>query len=110
MKSAKEEECDQSFGFLVLLISLIREKNAQVKEILKVLSLSPIFNNIAQAIRYDLFILIVFSLACLSWNVDHRHIFDSAAWLGVLIPTKIERLFQHYPFRPFISQLLRSQS
>ena len=37
--------------YLILLTSLIREKNAKVKEILKVLGIEPILNNFAQAIR-----------------------------------------------------------
>jgi hypothetical protein len=39
------------FRYLILLTSLIREKNAKVKEILKVLGIEPILNNIAQGIR-----------------------------------------------------------
>jgi len=39
------------FSFILLLSSLIREKNAKVKEILKVLGIEPIYNNLAQAIR-----------------------------------------------------------
>ncbi len=39
------------FRYLILLTSLIREKNAKVKEILKVLGIEPILNNFAQAIR-----------------------------------------------------------
>ncbi|CAF1375172.1 unnamed protein product, partial [Rotaria sordida] len=47
--------------YLILLISLIREKNAKVKEILKVLGIEPILNNLAQGIRtmFILFILIL---------------------------------------------------
>lgn len=37
--------------YLILLISLIREKNNKVKEILKVLGIEPLLNNIAQGLR-----------------------------------------------------------
>jgi hypothetical protein len=43
--------CVSLLSYLILLMSLIREKNAKVKEILKVLGIGPILNNIAQAIR-----------------------------------------------------------
>lgn len=39
------------FRYLILLTSLIREKNAKVKEILKVLGIEPILNNLAHGIR-----------------------------------------------------------
>lgn len=42
-----------SHRYIILVMSLIREKNAKVKEILKVLGIEPILNNFAQAIRYD---------------------------------------------------------
>ncbi|CAF2516694.1 unnamed protein product [Rotaria sp. Silwood2] len=45
--------------YLILLISLIREKNAKVKEILKVLGIEPILNNIAQGIRTMVILLIL---------------------------------------------------
>jgi hypothetical protein len=38
-------------SYLILLTSLIREKNAKVKEILKVLGIEPILNKSAHAIR-----------------------------------------------------------
>jgi hypothetical protein len=37
--------------YAILLTSLIREKNAKVKEILEVLGIESILNNFAQAIR-----------------------------------------------------------
>ena len=43
--------CASVFSYLILLMSLIREKNAKVKEILKVLGIEPILNNFAQAMR-----------------------------------------------------------
>ena len=37
--------------YFILLTTLVREKNAKVKEILKVLGIEPILNNLAHAIR-----------------------------------------------------------
>jgi hypothetical protein len=39
------------FSYVILLNSLIREKNTKIKEILKVLGIEPILNNFAHAIR-----------------------------------------------------------
>ncbi|CAF1358637.1 unnamed protein product [Didymodactylos carnosus] len=39
--------------FIILLNSMIKEKNNKVKEILKVINIEPILNNIAWAVRYD---------------------------------------------------------
>jgi len=53
----KEFEINRFFSsllflsYLILLTALIREKNAKVKEILKILGIEPTLNNFAQAIR-----------------------------------------------------------
>ncbi|CAF4052910.1 unnamed protein product [Adineta steineri] len=60
--------------YLILLISLIREKNAKVKEILKVLGIEPISNNFAQAIRTLIILCFLTILLCIIFksklNVD----------------------------------------
>ncbi|CAF4092876.1 unnamed protein product, partial [Adineta steineri] len=55
--------------YLILLISLIREKNAKVKEILKVLGIDPILNNFAQAIRTLIILCFLTILLCIIFKL-----------------------------------------
>ncbi|CAF4589424.1 unnamed protein product [Rotaria sp. Silwood1] len=55
--------------YLILLISLIREKNAKVKEILKVLGIEPILNNLAQGIRTMVILLILVLLLSIVFKI-----------------------------------------
>ncbi|CAF4093815.1 unnamed protein product, partial [Adineta steineri] len=55
--------------YLILLISLIREKNAKVKEILNVLGIEPILNNFAQAIRTLIIICFLTILLCIVYKL-----------------------------------------
>ncbi|CAM4906302.1 unnamed protein product [Rotaria socialis] len=55
--------------YLILLITLIREKNAKVKEILKVLGIEPVLNNIAQAIRTLIIICLLTLLLCIVYKL-----------------------------------------
>ncbi|UJR08477.1 hypothetical protein I4U23_012744 [Adineta vaga] len=55
--------------YLILLVSLIREKNAKVKEILKVLGIEPILNNIAQGIRTLIILCILSLLLCIIFKL-----------------------------------------
>ncbi|CAF1239735.1 unnamed protein product [Adineta ricciae] len=55
--------------YLILLVSLIREKNAKVKEILKVLGIEPILNNIAQSIRTLVIFCLLILLLCLVYKL-----------------------------------------
>ncbi|CAF1011366.1 unnamed protein product [Rotaria sordida] len=55
--------------YLILLISLIREKNAKVKEILKVLGIEPILNNFAQAIRTLIILCLFILLLCIVYKL-----------------------------------------
>ncbi|CAF3487847.1 unnamed protein product [Rotaria sp. Silwood1] len=55
--------------YIILLISLIQEKNAKVKEILKVLGIEPILNNFAQAIRTFIIIFLLTLLLCIVYKL-----------------------------------------
>ncbi|CAF0858674.1 unnamed protein product [Adineta steineri] len=54
---------------LTLLISLIREKNTKVKEILKLLGIEPILNNFVQAIRTLINICFLTILLCIMFKL-----------------------------------------
>ncbi|CAF3562792.1 unnamed protein product [Adineta steineri] len=55
--------------YLILLTSSIREKNAKVKEILKVLGIEPILNNIAQALRTMVIYVILILFLCIACKI-----------------------------------------
>ncbi|CAF3806236.1 unnamed protein product [Adineta steineri] len=55
--------------YLILLISLIREKNAKVKEILKLLGIEPILNNFIQAIRTLIILCFLTVLLCIIFKL-----------------------------------------
>ncbi|CAF4083873.1 unnamed protein product [Adineta steineri] len=55
--------------YLILLISLIREKNAKVKEILKVLGIEPTLNNFAQAVRTLIILFFLTILLCIIFKL-----------------------------------------
>ncbi|UJR37764.1 hypothetical protein I4U23_030457 [Adineta vaga] len=58
--------------YLVLLVSLVREKNAKIKEILKVLGIEPILNNIAQAIRTLVILIVFIVLLCIVCKIKFQ--------------------------------------
>ncbi|CAF4107133.1 unnamed protein product, partial [Rotaria sp. Silwood2] len=51
--------------YFILLTSLIQEKNAKVKEILKVLGIEPILNNFSHAIRTLIILCLLILLLCI---------------------------------------------
>ncbi|CAF4875435.1 unnamed protein product, partial [Rotaria sp. Silwood2] len=51
--------------YFILLTSLIQEKNAKLKEILKVLGIEPILNNFAHAIRTLIILCLLILLLCI---------------------------------------------
>ncbi|CAF4673197.1 unnamed protein product, partial [Rotaria sp. Silwood2] len=55
--------------YVILLISLIQEKNAKVKEILKVLGIEPILNNFAHAIRTLIILCLLILLLCIVYKL-----------------------------------------
>ncbi|CAF1113916.1 unnamed protein product [Adineta steineri] len=55
--------------YLILLTSLIREKNTKVKEILKLLGIEPILNNFVQAIRTLFIICFLTILLCIMYKL-----------------------------------------
>ncbi|CAF3666934.1 unnamed protein product [Rotaria sp. Silwood1] len=55
--------------YVILLISLIREKNSKAKEILKVLGIEPILNNLAQAIRTMVIVLLLTLLLTIAYKL-----------------------------------------
>ncbi|CAF1308472.1 unnamed protein product [Rotaria magnacalcarata] len=66
--------------YLVLLISLIQEKNLKVKEILKVLGIEPILNNIAQAMRT----MIIFIILILFLSIAYKLKLKSDAYFNTV--------------------------
>ncbi|CAF1197235.1 unnamed protein product, partial [Adineta steineri] len=56
--------------YLILLTSLIQEKNAKVKEILKVIGIEPILNNFAQAIRTLIILCFLTILLCIIFILE----------------------------------------
>ncbi|CAF4318595.1 unnamed protein product, partial [Rotaria sp. Silwood2] len=72
--------------YLILLISLIREKNAKVKEILKVLGIEPILNNIAQSIRTLVILCLLTLLLCIVYKLKLKpDAFFNTVNFGILI-------------------------
>jgi hypothetical protein len=113
--------------YLILLTSLIREKNAKVKEILKVLGIEPILNNFAQAIRYTnstflfrkkhlysffrtmIIFLILIILLCITYKIKLKpYAYFDTVNFGTLFLGNIIYSFQLVSFCIMIAQLFDS--
>ncbi|CAF3912977.1 unnamed protein product, partial [Adineta steineri] len=71
--------------YLTLLISLIREKNAKVKEILKVLGIEPTLNNFAQAVRTLIILCFLTILLCIIFKLKlNPHAYFNTVNFGIL--------------------------